>query len=246
MTRPPAKPQKTRPSPLDRLGFLAARTLSHLPAGVQRALAGGHAVRRDGYTLDPALQLILASDPRMKRPWPEDALRLRRQQNRTIVGVRGPLPAVRSVRDMMVDGANGALHARLYTSDATFTNGAPPPLLVYFHGGGFVFGDLETHDVGCRLLCAHGGFHVLAVEYRLVPEHRFPAAIEDGQAAFAWAVRHAAGLGADPTRVGVGGDSAGANVSAVVSLLARGTKPAPACQVLIYPPDRPHARAPVA
>jgi acetyl esterase len=214
----------------DHLLFRTARVMTRLPPGVQRALSGGRAIERGPYTLDPGIQLILATDPNAKKPWPEDALVLRRTQDRAIIAARGPLPAVRSTRDLEVDGAAGTLAARLYSArDKT------APLLVYFHGGGFVFGDIETHEVGCRLLCANGNFHVLSVEYRLVPEHRFPAPIDDAIAALGWAFAHASELGADPSRIGVGGDSAGGNLSAVVSQLTRGTKLAPACQLLIYP-----------
>jgi cation diffusion facilitator CzcD-associated flavoprotein CzcO/acetyl esterase/lipase len=235
------KPKSQSARPLERVAFLAARAMTRLPERLQRRLAGGKTVRSGPYTLDAAMQLVLASDPRLKME-PQDPLRLRREKDRAAIAVRGAPPPVGAVRDLVVDGADGPLRARLYSTEATATEGAALPLLVYFHGGGFVFGDLETHDVGCRLLCRHGGLHVLAVEYRLVPEHRFPAAIEDGRAAFAWAVRHAKELGADPLRIGVGGDSAGANIAAIVSLLARKQKPAPACQLLIYPPtDRTKA-----
>ncbi len=231
MSQSHAKSQATpHPGPIDRARFRAARVLTHLPPGVQRAMSGGKAIQRDGYTLDPALQLLLAVDPSARKPWPEDALKMRRSKDRDAVTMRGPLPEVHATRDLSVDGATGKLRARYYA-----TNAGTAPLLVYFHGGGFVFGTLETHDVGCRLLCAHGGFHVLSVEYRLVPEARFPAPIEDGQAALAWAMRHAGELGSQASQVGIGGDSAGGNLSAVVSLLARGTKQAPACQLLIYP-----------
>lgn len=113
----------------------------------------------------------------------------------------------------------------------------PGPLLVFFHGGGFVAGDLDSHDEPCRLLCRHGGTRVLSVEYRLAPEHPFPAAVLDAYAATSWALEHAAELGATPGRVAVGGDSAGANLAAVACLLARRhATPMPAAQVLIYPP----------
>jgi acetyl esterase len=110
------------------------------------------------------------------------------------------------------------------------------PLLVFFHGGGFVIGDLETHDGLCRLMCRDAGVHVLAIDYRLAPEHPAPAAVEDCYAAYRWALEHAAELGADPARVAVGGDSAGANLAAVVSQSARhdGVQ-LPALQLLIYP-----------
>ena len=235
--RSPARRPKSGPNAAERLAFRMARGLMRLPPSLQVKLAGGKPIRHDGYELDPGIQFLLATDARVQGPWPEDAARLRVTQDRSAIAFRGPQPKVHAVRDLLVDGATGPLRARHYA-----THQAGAPLLVYFHGGGFVFGNLETHDVGCRLLAAHGAMHVLAVEYRLVPEHRFPAAIEDAKAAFAWAVRHASQLGADPSRVGVGGDSAGANLSAVVSQLTRGAKAVPACQLLIYPPtDRTRA-----
>src|SRR5690606_23974230 len=98
-----------------------------------------------------------------------------------------------------------------------------------------VLGDLETHDSECRLLCRHAGVHVLAVEYRLAPEAPFPAGLEDAEAAFRWACENARELGADPKRVAIGGDSAGANLAAVVTQRARESGPRPALQLLVYP-----------
>ena len=139
---------------------------------------------------------------------------------------------VAAVADLTLDTAV-PLRARHY---APAEAGGPRPLLVFYHGGGFVFGDLDTHDTVCRLLCRSSGAHVLAIDYRLAPEHPFPAAVEDARAALAWAHAHAADLGADPARVGVGGDSAGGNLSAVAAqLAARDGGPAPALQLLIYP-----------
>ena len=108
--------------------------------------------------------------------------------------------------------------------------------MVYFHGGGFVLGDLDTHGAPCRLLCRHSGTHVLSVDYRLAPEHPLPAAVEDGRAALHRATSHAAELGADPYRVTVAGDSAGGNIAAVAAWEAsRDGGPAPVLQVLLYP-----------
>ena len=108
--------------------------------------------------------------------------------------------------------------------------------MVYFHGGGFVLGDLDTHGAPCRLLCRHSGARVLSGDYRLAPEHPFPAAVEDGRAAFHWATSHAAELGPDPYRVAVAGDSAGGNIAAVAAWEAsRDGGPAPVLQVLLYP-----------
>ena len=108
--------------------------------------------------------------------------------------------------------------------------------LVYFHGGGWVQGDLETHHGLCARLARHAGVLVVAVEYRLAPEHRFPAAVEDCRAAYAWVRARGREIGADPGRVAVAGDSAGGNLAAVVSQLAAASAtPLPTCQALIYP-----------
>jgi acetyl esterase len=137
------------------------------------------------------------------------------------------------VRELTIEGATGPLRARHYAPVGT---GSAEPLLVFFHGGGFVLGDLDTHDAPCRLLCRHAPMHVLAVDYRLAPEHPFPAAIEDAVAAFHWAALHAEQLGADAARVCVGGDSAGGNLTAVLAQQVRRTGgPTPAAQLLVYP-----------
>ena len=115
-------------------------------------------------------------------------------------------------------------------------DGDGQPLLVFYHGGGQVIGDLETHDDLCRQICREGGLHVLSVDYRLAPEHKAPAGSDDAYAAFQWALDHAGELGADPGQVVVGGDSAGGSLAALVSLRARneGTR-LPALQLLFYP-----------
>jgi acetyl esterase len=153
----------------------------------------------------------------------------------TVTDSRPPIPMARVVA-LEVPGHAGPIPARLYVPPG-LPAGAAAPLLVYFHGGGWVIGDLETHDGPCRFLAAASGTPLLAIDYRLAPEHPFPAAVEDAWAAFTWAVANAAELGVDPARVGVGGDSAGGNLAAVVSLLARaGGGTMPAMQLLIYPP----------
>jgi acetyl esterase len=135
--------------------------------------------------------------------------------------------AVGAVEELRVAGLPG----RLYIPDEP----GPHPLLVYYHGGGFVAGDLETHDAPCRVLCRHAGARVLSIDYRLAPEHPFPAWIEDGLATYDWAVEHAAELGADPARVAVSGDSAGGNIAAVIAQQRKSAPTHPALQLLIYP-----------
>ncbi|MCF6220700.1 MAG: alpha/beta hydrolase [Robiginitomaculum sp.] len=145
------------------------------------------------------------------------------------------LPAVEvgSVRDLEVAGADGSLKARLYTPKNAIPDS---PGLIFYHGGGWVMGGLDSHDRPCRRICSVGNIPVLAVDYRLAPEHAFPAAVDDAQAAFHWACAHADELGMDKTKLIVGGDSAGGNIAASISLSLRGdVRGEPAFQFLIYP-----------
>jgi acetyl esterase len=144
-------------------------------------------------------------------------------------------PRIGGVRDVVTDGGPVAIPLRVYRP-ADVPDSARLPAYVFFHGGGWVIGDLETHDVLCRQLTAASGAGVVSVDYRLAPEHRFPAAAEDAWAATRWVVAHAAELGLDAGRLAVGGDSAGGNLAAVVALMARDAGgPAIRLQVLIYP-----------
>jgi acetyl esterase len=171
----------------------------------------------------------------MSADTPEQA---RRRARRDAVAYAGRHVPVAAVSDLEIPAPDGPLTARHYVPEE---DGGPHPLLVYFHGGGFVIGDLDVYDQACRMLCRHAGVHVLSVDYRLAPEHPFPAAVDDAAAAFDWAHAHAAELGADPERVAIGGDSAGGNLAAVT---ARETDTKPYAQLLIYPAvdtnDRTH------
>lgn len=139
---------------------------------------------------------------------------------------------VRDVRDMWFEGPGGHLPVRVYSPAAP----RPRPLVVFFHGGGWVFGDAETHDGLCRQLANAAGSTVASVAYRRAPEHPFPAAAEDAHAATAWAFQHAEELEGDPRRLAVAGDSAGANLAAAASLMARDRGGPPiALQVLAFP-----------
>jgi acetyl esterase len=159
-------------------------------------------------------------------------------RDKTIVLDSRPRVAMASVRDLELPGPGGPLGARLYRPHLPAGPAAEEalPLLLYFHGGGWVIGDLESHDSVCRFLGAAAGVAVLAIDYRLAPEHPFPASVDDATTALGWVLAHAEELGADPTRVAVGGDSAGGALAAGASILARdGGGPAPAMQLLIYP-----------
>ncbi|RZL64374.1 MAG: alpha/beta hydrolase [Variovorax sp.] len=140
-------------------------------------------------------------------------------------------PEVAEVQDLQA----GAVRVRLYRPAAS-TAGARLPVLVYYHGGGWVIGDLDTHDVLCRQLANGSGCAVVAVDYRMGPEHRFPAAVDDVLATTRWVRANAEGLGVDAGRLAVGGDSAGGNLAAVVAIAARDAGDLPiAFQLLIYP-----------
>ena len=219
-----------------RLEFRAARMVLALPAAVQVRLSGRPPVTIQGATLHPQMQLMLALHAALRPARPADriAVEARAALRRETLAIAGPPIAVGAVSDLAIDGGSGnTIGARHYAPLA----GARRPLLVYFHGGGFVAGDLDTHDTLCRRICRDADIHVLSVDYRLAPEHPFPAAVEDAIAAFRWACKHAAELGALPDKVAVGGDSAGGNLAAVVcqQAVAAGDA-APRAQILLYPP----------
>ena len=143
-----------------------------------------------------------------------------------------PLLSVHRVENCSIPGPESDLPIRLY-----YPEGASPfPVLVYFHGGGWVIGDLDTHHGFCHALAKTSGCLIVSVDYRLAPEHRFPAAVEDAYAATKWVADNAADIQADPDRMAVGGDSAGGHLAAVVALMARDRKgPRIDLQILIYP-----------
>lgn len=181
----------------------------------------------------PQVAAHLAQMAAMNAP-PIDALTA--EQVRLGFGVQmkmtaGPATPLAQVRDLTLPGPGGAIKARLYRPK---TDGTLPGL-VFFHGGGWVIGDLDSHDDLCRDLAAQAGCAVLAVDYRLAPEHRFPAAADDAIAATHWVITNAAELGMDPARLTVGGDSAGGNLAAVAAIAARDAGRPLAAQLLIYP-----------
>ncbi len=228
------------PSRRERIEGRIARLLSGLPGHWLLRLIGESPRVVDGLTLDAHVQFILAA----RRRRPQHLLceptveagrnRYRREIQAASVSSGARPTRVKSVSLLTIEGAEGPLPARHYTplgDDRT----AAKPLLLFLHGGGFVIGDLDTHDEPCRLLCAHGDMHVLSVAYRLAPEHPFPAPVDDACAALRWAQMHAATLGANALQVCVGGDSAGGNLAAVAALTVAQEGHPVLAQLLIYP-----------
>jgi acetyl esterase len=187
--------------------------------------------------LDPQAKAVIDLVIKSGRPpyhtlSPKDARQLFRE---TRPAATPTPPAIGDVRNLVVDTDAGSIPLRIYRP-AGVAAATPLPALVFFHGGGWVIGDLETHDVLCRQLTAEGRVAVVSVDYRLAPEHKFPAAADDAWAATRWVVAHARDIGVDPARLAVGGDSAGGNLAAVVALMARDAgAPSIGLQVLIYP-----------
>jgi acetyl esterase len=210
--------------------------LSHTMMGEEEALRflDGHRIRLGSRTMDPKAQIVGEFVKSIRVPGHFPPLHELRQQLRTMVTLMDePAPALPRVEDIRIPGPAGEIPARVYAPSA---GGVPLPTVTYFHGGGWVQGDLETHHGLCARLAKHAGALVVAVDYRLAPEHKFPAAVEDCLAAYRWVRDRGRAIDADPARVAVAGDSAGGNLSAVVSqLAASGAGPVPTCQVLIYP-----------
>jgi len=231
---PPVGPRAAKGPVVNALAGLTLRGLPRIPNPVKRVLLGGRSVTIDGNTLDTTLQVMLAGmtpvglNALITSP---DVVAARTQLKILAASFKHNIPVAR-VTNLSIPGPAGPIPARHYRP----ANGDGNPLLVFYHGGGQVIGDIETHDDLCRQICREGGLHVLSVDYRLAPEHKAPAGSEDAYAAFGWALDRAGELGADPGRVAVGGDSAGGNLAALVSLRARdeGTR-LPALQLLFYP-----------
>ncbi len=215
------------------------KVIPRLSDRAMRFLVGGRSLTIEGNTLDPMLNLLRNGQRAtgVSGLAIGDLTRTRSYTGAIATMIGGAdigAEAGVGVEDLTVPGPAGPIRARHYTPAEN--PAASAPLLVFFHGGGFVIADLDAYEAVCRLICRDAGVHVLSVDYRLAPEHKAPAALDDAYAAYLWAVGHARELGADPHRVAVGGDSAGGNLSAGVCLRARNEGvPAPALQLLIYP-----------
>lgn len=226
------RPSRTRLRALALASGLGLRMMPRIPLGLKRMLLGGKRETVDGNTLDTTLQFLLTSQRLAGTGLvaSSDVDDSREQLLKLSAHLRSGVQA--QTRDFTIPGPAGAIPVRHYRPTAD----DPAPLLVFFHGGGFVIGGLDSHDELCRLICRDAGVHVVSVDYRLAPEHPAPAASDDSYAAYLWCVAHAAELGVDPARIAVGGDSAGGNLAAVVAQRALGdAAPLPALQLLIYP-----------
>jgi acetyl esterase len=185
--------------------------------------------------LEPLNQLMVAGTP--SRPGPDHSVEEMRNGMLMLAAALGEPEALASVSDRTVPGPDGPIPVRVYRPEGAGALGC----LVWFHGGGFVIGDLDTHDHLCRELANRSGGVVVSVDYRRAPEDPYPAAVEDCWAALGWVVSEADSLGIDPRAVAVGGDSAGGNLAAVVARRARDAGgPALCFQLLVYPVTDQH------
>jgi acetyl esterase len=209
--------------------------LLRLPPRVLRRVVGRAPRAPEGYELELQMHALLwltrmTRQPQMHQQTLADA--------RTNLDHAGPLLDVQRVRevgtyDRSIPGATGPRRARVYSPRSRAAGSAP--CLVFFHGGGFVVGSIESHDGACRALASRAGVVIVSVDYRLAPEHRAPAGLEDAIAATRWVLANAASLGVDAGAVAVGGDSAGGNLAAGVAIATRDDGLRPAFQLLVYP-----------
>jgi acetyl esterase len=207
-------------------------SLLGLPRPAMRMLAGRPA-EIGGQRLDLQMQWLckLATLGRSESPPVSDVPQVRAEMEAFAPALSGTGGRDVAREDRRIDGQRGSIAARVYRPGASDL-----PLLVYYHGGGWVLGSIESHDGLCAELATDARCNVVSVDYRMAPEHLFPAAVDDATDAFRWVREHARELGGDPGRVAVGGDSAGGNLAAVVSQqCAAFAEPGPSLQLLIYP-----------
>ncbi len=191
----------------------------------------GRRITIEGNTLDPKAQTISALAGANVPS--DDPVQAREELANAVAPFRGGPTPVFATEDRTLPGPGGDIPVRVYRPAA---DSVPRPVLLWFHGGGFVLGSVESHDEPCRRLARACYAVVLSVEYRLAPEHKFPAGLDDCRAAFAWAAANAHEIGGDAARIAVGGDSAGGNLAAALSLACRDAGgPQPGFQMLVYP-----------
>lgn len=228
--------RRRAPEPvLKALQRITPRVLPVLPAAAKRLGSGGRSIVIDGNTLDPTLQAFTAG---LKlcgiggMVTDDDMALSRRLMHDVCLALAGPEVPV-DVAELSIPGPDGPIGVRHYRE--FHPAAGPATALVYFHGGGYCMGDLDSYDGLCRRICREAGTQVFAVDYRLAPEHRAPAALDDCLAAFRWVTGHADEFGLAADRVAVGGDSAGGGLAAAVAQCTRSDGPAPALQLLLYP-----------
>ncbi|MCX6396659.1 MAG: alpha/beta hydrolase [Propionibacteriales bacterium] len=213
---------------------LLLRAALALPEAAQRALLRRPVVI-DGLTLSTEIQMMLKLQGIAKLPaFGMEALpqaRASMEKQTTVIGGSQPIGAL---REITVDGADGPLAARLFIPSSR-VGSEPVPTLLFLHGGGHALGSVDTHDAACRVLAEVSGVQVLSLDYRLAPEHPFPAGVDDCFAAYRWMVANTGVLNADPERLAVGGDSAGGNLAATTAIQAAEAGLPLAFQLLIYP-----------
>jgi acetyl esterase len=209
------------------------RALLGAPEPLLDRIVGGPPIEVDGRVLDRRVQAMIVAGERLGLSRASDSVAERRVNMRRQTALGMPVRRGVHVAGRSIPGPAGTIPVRLYRA---FGGPATPPAIVYYHGGGWVVGDLDTHDACCRVIADVSGCMVVAVDYRLAPEHPFPAAVEDAIAAYRWTQENTAELGIATGRVGVMGDSAGGNLAAVVAQEVRGLDvPPPVAQGLVYP-----------
>lgn len=198
-------------------------------------ILAGPPVAVDGRTLDTRTQWFLQLLARSGQPAMHQmsVIEARAAYDSFMMLLSGRPAPVGEIVDRTIDGPAGRLRVRLYRPAATVARLLPA--ILYFHGGGWTIGSLEGYDLACRYFCARSGCALVSVDYRLAPEHKFPAAVEDSTAAFRWLSSQADGLGIDPARIVIAGDSAGGTLAAVTARLVRDAPQPPCLQWLIYP-----------
>jgi acetyl esterase len=213
----------------------AANLALRMPISWINILAGPP-VSVDGRTLDGRTQWLLQLLARSGQPPIEktSVVEARAGYDVFMLEMGGNPAPIGEIVDRTIEGATGRLRVRIYRPAGTVARLLPA--ILYFHGGGWVMGSLEGYDLVCRYICARSGCAVIAVDYRLAPEHKFPAAIDDAVAAFRTLTSEAVGLGIDPARIVIAGDSAGGNLAVVTAMRARDEgMPQPAALVLLSP-----------
>jgi len=198
-------------------------------------ILSGPPVTVDGRTLDSRTQWLLQLLARQGQPPIEKSTvaEARSNYDSFMLQMGGSAAPIGEMIDRTIEGPGGRMRVRLYRPAATVARLLPA--ILFFHGGGWVMGSLEGYDLICRYFCARTGCTLVAIDYRLAPEHKFPAAIDDAVAAFRWLAAEAVGLGIDPARIVIAGDSAGGNIAAAATRLLRDEPRPPCLQWLMFP-----------